>query len=59
MAQDNKINLPSSGGGIMRYSDEYKSKFMLKPQHVMVMIAIILILELVLHLYGKSAFGLA
>ncbi|HME87347.1 MAG TPA: preprotein translocase subunit Sec61beta [Candidatus Nanoarchaeia archaeon] len=55
---NNNIQLPSSGGGIMRYNDEVKSKIMLKPQHVMVLIAVVLILELILHIYGNSMFGL-
>ena len=40
------LNMPSSYGGLMRYNEEYKSKFMLKPAHVIVfIIAIILFVE--------------
>lgn len=35
---DNKINLPGGFGGLMHYSEEYESNFMLKPSHVVVMI---------------------
>jgi preprotein translocase subunit Sec61beta len=31
MAEDNKISMPGSMGGLMRYDEEYKSKFMLSP----------------------------
>jgi preprotein translocase subunit Sec61beta len=28
------LNVPSGMGGLMRYNEEYKSNFMLKPAHV-------------------------
>lgn len=56
MAQD-KINLPSSGAGITRYFDEFKSKISLKPEVVIVIIALVVVLELILHLYGNAIFG--
>ena len=55
---DNKISLPSSGGGLVNYSSESKSKYMMKPQHIIVIIAIVVLIELMLHLYGNSLFGL-
>ncbi len=54
---DNKINLPSSGAGITRYFDEFKSKISLKPEVVIILVALVVILELVLHIYGNSIFG--
>jgi len=36
------ISMPSSGGGLMRYSEEYKSNFMLKPTHIVLFIISIL-----------------
>jgi len=42
MAQDNKINLPGGFGGLMRYSEEYSSKFMLKPTHVVAFVLLII-----------------
>ncbi len=38
---DNKIRMPSSMAGITTYSEEYKSRFMLTPQHVLIFIAIV------------------
>lgn len=58
MAQD-RINLPSSGGGIVRYFEEFKSNISLKPQLVIVLVVIVVILEIILHMYGNSLFGLA
>ena len=57
MARDNKITLPSSGSGIVRYFDELKSKITIKPEVVIIIIAVVVILELILHLYGNSFFG--
>lgn len=32
--------MPSGAGGLMRYSDEYRSKLMIEPKYVIVMIII-------------------
>ena len=41
---DNKINLPGGMGGLMRYDEEYTSKIMLNPAHVIAfIIAVVLI----------------
>jgi len=29
-----KINMPAGFGGLVRYSEEYKSKIMIKPAHI-------------------------
>jgi len=58
MARDNKINLPSSGGGLIRYFDEYRSKISFKPGHIIVLVVIIIIIEIVLHTWGYSFLGL-
>ena len=58
MAQD-RINLPSSGAGITRYFEDFKSKISVKPQIVIVIIAVVIILEIILHMYGNAFFGLA
>lgn len=58
MAQDDKVRMPSGMGGLVRYFDEYKSKIELKPQHVIILVVIVLIIEIILHLYGYSWFGL-
>ena len=39
---DNKIQLPSSGGGLIRYSDEVKSNIMLSPYAVVFLIVMII-----------------
>ena len=49
---DNKIQMPSSGGGLVRYFDDFKSKIEIKPLYVLVIIAIIIIVELYLYKVG-------
>lgn len=45
------LMMPSSGGGLMRYSEEYKSKLKLKPAHVVVLIILILVFVAVLKIF--------
>jgi preprotein translocase subunit Sec61beta len=53
-----KIQMPSSAGGLMRYSDEYKSSIEFKPGTIILFIVLVLIIEFVLHAYGNSIFGI-
>ncbi|MCX8146968.1 MAG: preprotein translocase subunit Sec61beta [Candidatus Woesearchaeota archaeon] len=57
MARD-RISMPSGMGGLVRYFDEYKSKIQIKPGHVVVLIAIFILIEIVLHWKGYSFFGI-
>ena len=45
------ISIPSSYGGLMRYNEEYKSKIMLKPSHVILLVIIIIILVTALKIF--------
>lgn len=49
---DNKIQLPQSGGGLVRYFEDYKSKIEFSPITVIVIIAIVIVLELVLRKFN-------
>lgn len=42
------IQMPAGFGGLMRYNEEYSSKFNLKPTHVVVFIILIIALRVVL-----------
>jgi len=42
MAKDN-INVPAGFGGLVRYGEEYDSKFTLKPEHVIAFIILVII----------------
>lgn len=57
MAQD-KISMPSSMAGLTRYFDDYKSKIELKPEHVIVLIIVVIIIEVLLNWQGAAWFGL-
>ena len=57
MAKD-KVSMPSSMGGLVRYFDEYKSKITLKPGTVIVLCIVIIIIMIFLHAYGLKLFGL-
>jgi len=53
--QDQKIMLPSSQGGLVRYFDEYKSKIQLKPIHVIILAVVIMGIVLFMHQFGPSS----
>ena len=52
MSKSNKINIPSSMGGIVRYYDEFKSKIELTPVTVVIMIVVVILVEIFLHMRG-------
>ena len=58
MAKDNKVSMPSSMGGLVRYFDEYKSKFEIKPGHVIALIVAVIIIMIILHWQGTKLLGL-
>jgi len=43
MASDNRIHMPGGMGGLVRYDEEYNSRFMLSPLHVVAFIVLIII----------------
>jgi preprotein translocase subunit Sec61beta len=50
MASDNKVSLPGSFGGLMRFSEEYSSYINLKPAHVIVFVIAIIVIRVMLPL---------
>lgn len=46
---DDKITLPGSGGGLIRYFDEYKSKIEFGPWVVVWIIGAVILLEFMLY----------
>ena len=48
---ENKINMPGGFGGLMRYDDEYHSKFMLSPAQVVGFVILIILFVLGLKLF--------
>jgi preprotein translocase subunit Sec61beta len=51
--QDQKVMLPSSQGGLVRYFDEYKSKIQIKPAHVIILSIAVIIIILLMHSFGE------
>jgi len=52
MSKDNRISMPMSTAGITRYFDDYKSRFEIKPGHVIILIIVVIIIEILLHSLG-------
>jgi len=48
---DNKINLPGGMGGLVRYDSEYKSRFMISPNHVVAFIIAIAVFIISLKIF--------
>ena len=49
---DNKISMPGTFGGLMRYDDEYESKFKISPTQVIGCIIVLIIFVAVLKIMG-------
>lgn len=44
-----RIQMPASGGGLVRYFDDYRSKIEIKPLVVIIAIILVILVELYLH----------
>ena len=45
------INMPAGMGGLMRYNEEYESKFMIKPAHVIGFAVLIILFVIALKVF--------
>lgn len=54
MAQQS-MHMPGVFGGLMRYDEEYKSRFMLSPVHVIAFVIAILAFVLILKIFWPIA----
>jgi preprotein translocase subunit Sec61beta len=52
MSQDQKVQMPSSGGGLVRYFDDTKTRVELKPEYVVAMIVIVVVAGIYLYKFG-------
>lgn len=48
---DNRVNLPGGFGGLTRFSEEYESKFSLKPTHIILFIILIIAMRIALPIF--------
>ena len=55
---DNQIRMPSSQGGLVRYYEDYKSKIEFKPEHIVFIIIVVIVIEILLHSYGSGILGI-
>jgi preprotein translocase subunit Sec61beta len=46
MSKDESISMPGVFGGLMRYNDEYNSKFKFKPEHIIIFIGLLVLFVL-------------
>ena len=53
-----KINLPSGSGGLMRYFDEYHSKIRIKPGHIIILSVLVIVIMLFLYNFGNRLLGI-
>jgi len=51
MAKDNRIHMPGMFGGLMRYDEEYNSRFLLTPNQVIAFVIAIIMFVLALKLF--------
>jgi len=54
MAGDGKLKMPGSFGGLMRYDEEYKSRFMISPVQVIIFIILITLFVLGLKVFWPA-----
>ncbi len=47
---DERISMPSSQGGLVRYFNEYKSKVRVKPIHVVGAVIAVMVIEIALRI---------
>ena len=51
MAQEGKMSMPGAFGGLMRYDEEYSSRFMLNPGQVVGLIIAVVVLVIALKIF--------
>jgi preprotein translocase subunit Sec61beta len=50
MSKKNKIQMPQSTAGLVRYYDESKERIKFKPEHVAIAAGVIIVIEILLKL---------
>ncbi len=55
---NNKIQMPSGMGGLVRYFDEYKSKIEFKPGHIIILCIAVIAIMIFLYTYGSKLLGI-
>lgn len=55
MAEQQKMSMPGAFGGLMRYDEEYSSRFMISPAQVVGFLVLIVGFVIVLRLFWPTA----
>lgn len=50
-----QLSMPAGFGGLMRYNEEYESKYKLEPMHVIALIIIVIAFVVMLNLFWPIA----
>ena len=50
---DNSVNMPSGFGGLVKFKEEYESRFNLKPVHIILFIILIVVFRIALQIFVK------
>jgi preprotein translocase subunit Sec61beta len=48
---DNQLSLPGAFGGLIRYNEEYESRFKFKPAHVIAVIILFAVAIIILNVF--------
>jgi preprotein translocase subunit Sec61beta len=54
MADNGKINMPSGMGGLVRFDEEFQSRFMISPAQAMGFVVVVLIFTIALKIFWVS-----
>lgn len=54
MGKKDKIGMPSSSGGLIRYFDEYEESLQFHPKWIVTGIGGLIAIEIMLHAYGPA-----
>jgi preprotein translocase subunit Sec61beta len=55
MPPEQKMQMPGAFGGLMRYDEEYNSRFMITPMQVMIFVVVVIVLVLILKIFFPVA----
>ena len=55
---DQRINMPSAQAGLTRYFEDSESKIKFKPQHIIVLAVVIILIEIALRICAGSWLGI-
>jgi len=58
MAKDTQNTMPQSMAGLQRFNSADNSKFKIRPEHVIILLILVVLIVLFMHWQGNSIIGL-